>query len=427
MPLKIAVLAVGDELLNGELADTNTARIGRLLGAHGLLLRQSRTVADAELDIVEALLELAARHDVVLVTGGLGPTADDLTARAAARAFQRRLMLSEEALRQIRAHFARTGREMDPRNDKQALLPHKALILPNPTGSAPGFLLRDKGKDLFFLPGVPEEMTVMLEASVLPSLQERTGGELPRRERVLKVFGLAEPQVEARLESAGLPPGVAVAFGVEFPFVHAKLRAGGADAEALLDRAELAARRALADFVVAAGEQTLAGNVAQLFHATGLTVALAESCTGGLLAKLLTDIPGASAFLERGAVTYANRSKQEWLGVPAAILDREGAVSEACALAMARGVRRAAGTDLGLAITGIAGPEGGTAEKPVGTVCLALAGDEGERAATCRFGGSRDQIRLLSACTALEWLRRHLGDRLAPPATTPSLHETGSR
>jgi nicotinamide-nucleotide amidase len=396
------------------MADTNTARIGRLLGAHGLRLRQSRVVADVEVDIEEALLELAARHDVVVVTGGLGPTADDLTARAAARAFQRRLMLSEEALRQVREHFARSGREMHPRNDKQALLPQKALILPNPTGSAPGFVLHDRGKELFFLPGVPQEMATMLAESVLPRLRERAGGELPLQERVLKVFGLAEPKVEERLEGAGLPEGVAVAFGVDFPFVHAKLRAGGAGAEALLDRAELAARRALEEFVVAAGEQTLAGNVARMLDASGLTLALAESCTGGLLAKLLTDLPGASAFLERAAVTYADRAKQQWLDVPAAVLARDGAVSEACALAMARGIRRAAGTHLGVAITGIAGPGGGTPGKPVGTVCLALAAADSERAGTYHFGGDRAQVRLLSACMALEWLRRYLGARLTP-------------
>lgn len=423
MPLKIAVLAIGDELINGEMADTNTACIGRLLGAHGLVLRESRAVADVEVDIEETLLDLAARRDVVIVTGGLGPTADDMTARAAARAFQRRLMLSEEALRLVREHFARTGREMHPRNDKQALLPQKAVILPNPAGSAPGFLLHEKGKELFFLPGVPSEMAAMLEESVLPRLRERSGGELPLRERVLKVFGLAEPKVEERLERAGLPEGVVLAFGVDFPFVHAKLRASGEKAETLLDRAELAARQALEDFVVAAGEQTLAGNVAQMLTAAGRTLALAESCTGGLVAKLLTDIPGASAFLERGAVTYANSAKQDWLGVPATVLETEGAVSEACALAMARGVRRAAGTDIGLAITGIAGPSGAAPGKPVGTVCIALCADGEEKSGSYRFGGGRDQVRLLSACMALEWLRRYLGARLndtpLPAGMTP--------
>lgn len=416
MTLKIAVLTIGDELLNGEMADTNTARIARTLEAHGYELRESRAVGDVEEDIEEALLSLASRRDVTIVTGGLGPTADDLTARAAARAFKRRLVLQEEALARIREHFRRLGREMHPRDEKQALLPERIVVIPNPVGSAPGFLLHHNGKGFFFLPGVPAEMAAMLEDSVLPHLLECAGAAAhPRRERVFKFFGLAEPKVEELLAMAGLPVGVEVAFGVDFPFVHAKVRARGEDAESLLDRAELPVRRALDSFLVATGEETLAGNVARLLTGAGLTVALAESCTGGLVAAMLTDLPGASVFLERGAVTYANSAKTDWLGVPADLLAREGAVSEACALAMARGIRRAAGTHLGVAITGIAGPTGGSPQKPVGTVWLALAAPDAEQAKIYRFGGSRDQIRRLAACMALEWLRRYVIDRAQCP------------
>lgn len=422
MALKIAVLTVGDELLNGEMADTNTMRIARCLGAHGFTLREARSVADVELDIEEALLDLAGKRDVVIVTGGLGPTADDLTARAAAQAFKRRLVLNEEALELVREHFRRTGREMHPRNEKQALLPQKATILPNPTGSAPGFLLHQGATDLFFLPGVPAEMTVMLEQSLLPQLLLRTGGSPPRQERVLKIFGLAEPETEAKLANR-LPAGVDLAFGVDFPFVHVKLRASGEEADALLDRAELATRQALDTFVVAIGSGSLAQTVGQQLIAADLTLALAESCTGGLIAKLLTDLPGASAFLERGAVTYANSAKQQWLGVPAELLERHGAVSEACALAMARGVRQAAGTDVALAVTGIAGPTGGSPGKPVGTVYLALAAADTEQVKGYRFGGGREQVRILSACMALDWLRRYLGARAAAelPTQVPAL------
>ncbi|HEY7745250.1 MAG TPA: CinA family nicotinamide mononucleotide deamidase-related protein [Desulfuromonadales bacterium] len=421
MVLKIAVLAVGDELLNGEMSDTNTARIARCLGAHGLTLRESRSVADVEMDIVEALLDLARRQDVVIVTGGLGPTTDDLTARAAARAYERRLILSDEALQQIREHFRRSGRPMHPGDQKQALLPQKATILPNPVGSAPGFLLHQGGKDIFFLPGVPAEMAGILEQSILPRLQERAGGDFPLQERVLKVFGLSEPKTEERLAEM-LPAGVALAFGVDFPFVHVKLRATGEEAESLLDQAELAARQALDDFVVAMGAGSLVQTVAHQLTAAGLTLSLAESCTGGLIAKLLTDLPGASAFLERAAVTYANSAKGDWLGIPADLLAREGAVSEACALAMARGIRRTAGTNVSLAVTGIAGPNGGTPGKPVGTVYIALAAADAEQVRGYRFGGEREQIRTLSACMALDWLRRYLGARTAgaPPHSGPA-------
>ncbi len=411
MTLKIAVLTVGDELLNGEISDTNTARIARTLEPHGYCLRESLSVGDNEEDIEEALLELAAKRNVVIVTGGLGPTTDDLTARSAARAFRRRLVLNEQALELIRDHFRQLGLEMHPRNEKQALLPQKATVLPNAKGTAPGFILHHDGRDIFFLPGVPSEMTAMLEQSVLPHLREKGGGTFPRRERVLKVFGLTEPKTEGLLTAANLPEGVEVAFGVDFPMVHVKLRAAGESAEDLLDRAEVPARRTLGDFLVAVGTETLAGNVARLLTGAGLTLSLAESCTGGLISKLLTDIPGASAFLEGAAVTYANSVKEAWLGVPVAILERDGAVSEACALAMARGIRHSAGSDLGLAVTGIAGPTGGTPQKPVGTVFLALAAEGTEKVKGYRFGGDRQQVRLLAACMALDWLRRFLAAR----------------
>lgn len=420
MSLKIAVLSIGDELLNGEISDTNTARIARALGALGYSVRESLTVADNEAEIAEALQELSGKREVVIVTGGLGPTGDDLTARAAARAFQRRVVLNEQALELIRDHFRRLGREMHPRNEKQALLPQKATILPNARGTAPGFVLHNGGAELFFLPGVPVEMTAMLEQSVIPRLREKEGGTFPKQERILTVFGLSEPKTEELLEATGLPEGVELAFGVDFPMVHVKLRASGETAEELLDRAEVPLRRALGDFLVASGTETLAGNVARLFTAAGLTLSLAESCTGGLVSKLLTDIPGASAFLERAAVTYANSAKESWLDVPTSVLERDGAVSEACALAMARGIRRNAGTDLGLAITGIAGPSGGTPQKPVGTVFVALAAEGTEKVKGYRFGGDRQQVRLLSACMALEWMRRFLAARLTGQKTAPA-------
>jgi nicotinamide-nucleotide amidase len=364
-------------------------------------------VGDEEEHIVEALRNLTKKRDVVIVTGGLGPTADDLTARAAALAFGRPLLLNEEALIRIRDHFRSRGREMTAGDEKQALFPKEATILSNSEGTAPGFLLQHRRRELFFLPGVPREMTAMLEASVLPRLLSRSAGA-PGQERVLKIFGLSEPKIEEILPAASLPEGVRLAFGVDFPLVHAKFRASGEAAGALLDRAEMEARKVLGDAVVACGRETLAENVVRLFVAAGRTLSLAESCTGGLIAKLLTDVPGASAFFERGAVTYANSAKQEWLGVPDSILRELGAVSEDCALAMARGMRDAAGTDLALAVTGIAGPGGGTEEKPVGTVYLALATPEGVTARRFRFSGTRESVRLMAAHAGLDWLRRHL-------------------
>lgn len=408
MSLNIAVLTTGDELVNGEMSDTNTARIAQLLGAWGYAVRESRAVGDDEAEIEAALHDMTARREVIIGTGGLGPTDDDLTARVAARTFGRRLVLNEEALAQIRRFFEQKNREMHPRNEKQALLPQKSVILPNRLGTAPGFYLRHGNCDLFFLPGVPREMIAMLEEQVLPRLQKRSGGSTPLQERILKVFGLSEPKIEELFVQAPLAQGVQLAYGVDFPFVHVKLRASGSEAGEQLDRAELHARKLLEPFVFAVGKETLAANVARMLTDANLTLALAESCTGGLVSQMLTDIPGASRFLERGAVTYSNSAKRDWLQVPDEILRQDGAVSRACARAMALGIRHSAGTDLGLAVTGIAGPDGGTPEKPVGTVFLALSAADQERVQGYRFSGDREQIRRISACMALEWLRRYL-------------------
>jgi nicotinamide-nucleotide amidase len=404
---KIAILTIGDELLNGEISDTNTRRIALALATRGLFLREVMSVGDDEDYISEALQELSARRQVVIVTGGLGPTRDDLTARAAAKAFRRPLALNDEALAQIHAHFKRTGREMYGGNEKQALLPSKATLIPNPVGSAPGFRLQFDHCILYFLPGVPAEMEAMLEASVLPLLQ----AALPPTtfvERIFTLIGAAEPQIENLLAATPLPAGVMVGYGVTFPLVYLKLRASGEDAEDLLDRSEPIVLRAIGDYLVARSKETLASVVAKLLLSSGETLALAESCTGGMIAAQLTDIPGASAFLERGAVTYADKAKIGWLKVPAWMIEQEGAVSATTAKLMARGIRRAASTDFGLAVTGIAGPDGGTAEKPVGTVYMALATVDGERVICHHFGGSRDEIRRLSASHALDLLRRQL-------------------
>lgn len=409
--LKIAVLATGSELLSGERSDTNSARIARLLGSAGFRLSEVRVVDDREEEIARALAELAGRYQLVIVTGGLGPTADDLTARAAARACQRRLTLNDEALQLIRRHFQRLKREMHPGNEKQALLPHKCRVLPNNRGTAPGFQLQLHEAELYFLPGVPDEMAAMVEELILPELQRGRPAGLALQEKIVRVFGLAEPQIEEQLQSIDLPREVELAYGASFPQVAVKLRATGSNA-ALLERAERQIMQVLGDYVFGRGDETLPGNVCRQLAELGVTLSLAESCTGGMIAKLLTDNPGASAFLERGAVTYANSSKHDWLQVPAETLEQFGAVSSECASAMARGIRRAARTDLGLAVTGIAGPDGGTPDKPVGTVFIALVSEEDERVERLQFGGSRERVRVLTSYTALDWLRRYALDHL---------------
>lgn len=411
--MNIAILTIGDELLNGDLADTNTAAIARILADSSLVVRESTTIGDREEDIVAALQRLASTHDAVIVTGGLGPTEDDRTARAAARAFERSLSLDDKALMQIRARFNDRRIEMHPRNEKQALLPSRSTVIVNHNGTAPGFHLQSNRTDLYFLPGVPREMLAMLEEYVVPSLLKRFPNPPLQCQRTMTIFGLAEPDVEARINRNGLPEGVELAFNVEMPMVQVKLRSRGETAQKLADRAELAVRKALGDYVVGIDDDTLPGAAARLLSTAGITLALAESCTGGLIAKLLTDQAGASTFLERSIVSYANSAKIACLNVAQELLDDHGAVSSECAEAMAKGVRMAAHTDIGLAVTGIAGPGGATAGKPVGTVYLAMASPWGTRSERLNLSGNREQIRLRTACTALDWLRRLAMSRLS--------------
>ncbi|MFO7982593.1 MAG: CinA family nicotinamide mononucleotide deamidase-related protein, partial [Desulfuromonadales bacterium] len=335
MSITVSVIAVGTELLSGEMSDTNTADIARSLADRGIGINDALVVADVESDIAEALHSRAGRRDAVIVTGGLGPTRDDLTARAAGHAFGRQLTLNDEALQQIRDFFRQRGRAMNRINEKQALLPQKAAVLRNPEGSAPGFHLGHRETDFFFLPGVPAEMNRMLSETIIPRLQQRAGRLSPRREKIFKVFGLPEARVGEMLDGARLPEGVELAYGLDFPLVLVKLRARGEDAEDLLDRAELEIRRALGEYLVAIGSNSLADTVVSLLSSADATLSVAESCTGGLIAEMLTDVAGASEVFDRAAVTYSNRAKQNWLGVAEVTLNRHGAVSAECALSMA--------------------------------------------------------------------------------------------
>lgn len=403
----IAVLTTGDELLSGELTDTNTNAIAELLTRHGYRLRCSLSVPDQEKEISAALTYLVAHSQVVIVTGGLGSTRDDLTARAAAKALRQPLVINDEALTMVHDWFRQRNRAMEPNNERQALLPQTARPLPNPYGTAPGFHLSYQNCDLFFLPGVPVEMKAMCEQSVLPLLQQKFPSVLPLRQRLYKIFGLAEPRIDSLIPYHELPEGVDVAFALDYPLVLLKLKTRGDNPDRLLDQAEMLIIRELGDVIMARDDEAPAANIGKLLTRAELTLALAESCTGGLLASLLTRYPGASAFLERGAVTYADSAKQAWLQVPPELIRQHGAVSQECARAMAQGLRRAAKTDLALAITGIAGPDGGTREKPVGTVYLGLSTPTGTHVKGYQFSGERDRIQLMSAYMALEWLRRY--------------------
>ena len=419
--MKAEILTIGDELLRGEIVDTNKAFLSdRLLGLD-VETRFHSSVRDDPPDMIDAFQRAASRADVVLVSGGLGPTRDDLTSETLARAFGRELRIDPEALAGIRAFFARAGREMSENNARQARFPDGAEVLPNPIGTAPGFLLDVEGTLFFCMPGVPREMQRMLDEQVLPRIAARLGGAGGVvRATLLRTFGMGESALDADLSDVARSGDVSLGFRTSFPdnYLRPLARASTAEeAEARLAKVCDVIRQRLGPLVYAEGDETLEAVVGRLLRARGATIAVAESCTGGLVAQKLTDVPGSSSYFLGGVVAYANRAKQDLLGVPAALLAEHGAVSEACARAMAEGVRARFGADLGLATTGISGPDGGTPEKPVGLVHLALARAQGTHADHFVFPLDRSRHRLLTAQVALDWVRRAmLGVELIGPS-----------
>lgn len=410
--MRISTLSIGDEVLFGEIVDTNAAHLATRLYDEGFTVRRHLCVGDNEPDIVDAIETLAGSNDFVIATGGLGPTIDDITAKAAAKAAGRRLVLNDEALDHLRRFYERAGREMVPAAEKQCMLPAKAPLVPNPVGTACGFMLPHKGTYFFFMPGVPVEMKRMLEETVIPAVRSRKKDDRRLRTRMFRVFGLSETQIEGRLKEVARPAdGLSVAYCVNFPEVYVKLRIEGEDEarmSAVLDEGCAKTREILGDFLFAEGDDTIDNVVARLFREKGVTLSLAESCTGGLIAKRVTDMSGSSAYFLEGAVTYSNAAKSRVLDVPAELIGEKGAVSSAVAMAMAKGIRRKTGSDIALAVTGVAGPDGGTEDKPVGTVYLALAGPSDCKAKHYKFFGDRDRIRAITAFTAMDWLRRYL-------------------
>jgi nicotinamide-nucleotide amidase len=405
--MTVALLAIGTELSRGELVNTNSSWLARRLIALGLEPTEHVTVPDDIDRIVAALRDLGSRHGVVVSTGGLGPTTDDLTAEAAARAIGKSLVSSEAALEAIRRRFTLIGRPMGPSNEKQAMLPEGATMLPNSDGTAPGFAIDLGRARAFFLPGVPSEMERMFDEQVEPALAPRA--TRTAHQIHLRTFGEGESAVGEKL--AGLEaefPGITIGYRASFPEVEVKVLARATDstqAEALAERATAAVRARLGSIVYGEGEDSFAAYVGQVLRDRSLTIALAESCTGGLAGQLLTSVPGSSEYVLLDAVTYSNASKIQLLGVHAELIRAYGAVSSEVAAEMAEGALRISSAHLAVSITGIAGPGGGTDDKPVGTVWVGLARRAGKTETRhLKLGGSRDRIRTIAAYSALRWL-----------------------
>jgi nicotinamide-nucleotide amidase len=407
--VRAELLAVGSELLHPERRETNGTWITGRLEEIGIEVVARTTVAD-DAGVLESSFRTALRRaELVIATGGLGPTADDLTREAAAAAAGRSLRRDEAAVQALKDRFAHYGRVMPAVNEQQADLIEGARFLPNPRGTAPGQWLETDGRILVLLPGPPPEMEPMFEKQVLPRLRERAGGRVLRR-RVLKIAG-GESDVEetvAPLYRSFDNPTTTILGAPGMTELHLVARGATAEeAEARIEALASGLRERLGPRLFSEDGRELHQVVAALLVERRLTLAVAESCTGGMLAARLTSVPGSSAFLERGYVTYSNRAKVELLGVEAALLERHGAVSEQAASAMAAGARARSGADLALAITGIAGPDGGSEEKPVGLVFVALAG-RSESVRRFHFPGDRERVRRQACQAALDILRRGL-------------------
>lgn len=413
MGLKIEIIGIGNELITGRVLDRNAGYAASRLHSFGFEVSRIVFIGDDFKTIRSALKKAEKRADAVLVTGGLGGTLDDLTVEAVSRAFHRPLILHPGLLDQIKRFLDKRAIPWDPMYEKMAWLP-EGVELFHPRPKACGFLLLEKRKPFFFLPGVPVEMRRFMDHQVIPFLTQHFPGQEVVRERIYKIFGLLEPEINDKLKDlANQTKALQLGFYPNFPENHLTVAVRSPKvqwADRLLDTAEKVIEERLAEYLVSKNGQTLEEVVGHLLLEKKLTLSVAESCTGGLIAHQITNVPGSSDYFDRGLTVYSNRAKKELLEIPPKILSRFGAVSEKTALLMAEAVRKKSRSDLGLAVTGIAGPGGGSAEKPVGTVWIALSSARGVKADHFLFGGRRDQIKILTAYTALNWLRRVLLD-----------------
>jgi len=411
--VRIEILTIGNELLNGDLADTNTARLGGWLRRQGLPVAGGRTVPDDVAVIAEALAAAARVADLVLVSGGLGPTEDDLTMAAAARFAGVGLVEDGPTRSRLEERFRARGYPFTPNNARQALAPAGAEVLDNPVGTAPCVRLTHGATTFFFFPGVPHELERLVADHLAPWIAQHAGAR-PYHSVLLKTFGRTESQVATLLSALPLATNLHVAYRAHFPEIHVGFHVQDPDAAAargLLDDVSRAARDALGPIVFAhdaAG--TFAGAVAERLGRAGATLAVAESCTGGLASAMCTALPGASSWFVEGLVAYANEAKARHLGVPTELIAAAGAVSEPVARAMAEGVRARSGATFGVAITGVAGPTGASPDKPVGTVHFALAGPGGTSHLHRRLPFDRERNRVVSAYLALDMVRRGAPD-----------------
>ncbi len=413
--MQAVVISIGDELVLGQTVDTNAAWLSSQLASYGVSTKWQLTVADDREEIQDAITEAAHDAELVIVTGGLGPTEDDLTRFALADALECELVLFENALDHLTSWFEQRGRKMAEANRVQAMLPGKSRMISNTVGTAPGIEASIGDHQIFVFPGVPDEMRVMFKRSIVPLLRDERNATSKRviLARKVNTFGEGESRVAELLGSlADRDRNPLVGTTVSDGIVAVRIRSESTDteeAEEALNATTRAVEDALGELVFGWDGTTLAEATGQMLKTQCETVATAESCTGGLVGKMLTDTSGSSDYYQGGWVTYSNEMKCEALGVEIGMIEKHGAVSEEVAMAMAEGARTKSGAAFALSLTGIAGPAGGTEEKPVGTVWIGLS-ESGYSPTAARhvFGGNREMVRLRASLTALDMLRVRL-------------------
>ncbi len=413
--MKLEILSIGNEVVSGDIVNTNAAWLSEQLWKNGFEITRHITIADDEEAIREALLFAASKVDAVISTGGLGPTVDDFTVEIAGKTFGLTLQKNSEVLDQLHQFYTSRGRAMTPNQEKQALIPEGAQALINPVGSAPGVRIEYENVNYFFLPGVPKEMKEIFQNSVLPYLLQKRTPPVYFKSKTLHCFGAEEAKLDHLIQPllkdrVGLG-NTKIAFRVSIPEVLIKISSSGKDekkAMASLKEAENHLRSVVGAYVYGEENDSLESVVGKLLLKKQKTLASAESCTGGLIAHRITNVAGASQYFLGGIVAYSNEMKVLELGVSEDTLKRWGAVSEETALEMAQGLRKKLKADLGIAVTGIAGPEGGTLEKPVGTVFIALASVKEAKVKEFHFPTNREWFKLIVSGVALNWVRKQL-------------------
>ncbi len=409
---KAVILSTGDELTTGKIVDTNSAFIADRLSSIGITVAAVFKVGDDGASLLWAIREASAVGDIIIGSGGLGPTSDDLTSETVAQFLDRPLVQNQEIAASLKRRFEVRGIPWTANNLKQAVFPEGATVIANPVGTAPGFRVKiGDHKTLIWLSGVPQEMTVMFDQTVMPWIVTQGGQDQQVFSQAIKIYGLTESKLDELVKPVELGPPAKLSFRAHYPDLTLRLTvSGGREQERLFLERCAQIRSVLGSHIYAEGDITLEEKVGQLLLQEHQTLALAESCTGGLISHRVTRIAGSSAYYYGGATTYSNEAKVKFLGVNSATLEKFGAVSRETALQMSHGIREKTGASIGLSVTGIAGPTGASPEKPVGTVWISISREKSHEALHLRFFGDREHIILGTSQAALNWLRISLLD-----------------